>query len=420
MFTKRLICALLVLACLPGTALAAEVECDSVYCFTASDFGKEQLAGICITGLPEEETGTVMLGSRVLRAGDILTAEQVEAMTFVPLRTEEDREAQVTFLPIYENRVDSSATMSIAVIGKEDKAPVAEDFAIETYKNLPAEGKLKVTDPEGQAMTWTVVRQPKRGTVEIREDGTFTYTPKKNKVGTDSFVFTAADPAGNVSREATVTIQILKPTDAAQYTDTLGKSCRFAAEWMKHTGIFVGEQVGGQSCFQPEKTVSRGEFLAMLTKALELPVDEAADYTGYTDAPDWLKPYLAAALRSGMTAGLPVAESGVFGADQPITGAEAAVMLQNIMDLAVVTQAEPEAPEDPSAKEMMADEDDVHPADAVEESSVPAWAETALRAMGDNGIVFTADKALTRAQAAEVLYQASRLAENAPGMRIYQ
>jgi VCBS repeat-containing protein len=43
---------------------------------------------------------------------------------------------------------------------------------------LPNEGKLKVTDPEGQAMTYTVLRQPKRGTVEIREDGSFVYTPK--------------------------------------------------------------------------------------------------------------------------------------------------------------------------------------------------------------------------------------------------
>ncbi|MBQ7050964.1 MAG: hypothetical protein IJN87_10075, partial [Firmicutes bacterium] len=66
--------------------MAAEVDCDATYCFTAGDFheGAEALAGICITGLPESSTGTVMLGSRVLRTGDILTARQLEEMTFRP------------------------------------------------------------------------------------------------------------------------------------------------------------------------------------------------------------------------------------------------------------------------------------------------------------------------------------------------
>ena len=212
-----LLCAVLCLFGLIGGALAAEVDCDATYCFTAQDFSpEEQVAGICITGLPDPETGTVMLGNRVLRSGDILTADQLAQMTFCPLRTEEDLSATVTYLPIYEDRVEPSATMTIAIRGKEDKAPAAEDSALETYKNIPYEGTLKVKDPEGQALTFTVTRQPKRGEVTVREDGGFTYTPKKNKVGVDSFTYTAADPAGNVSREATVTVTILRPTDATQ------------------------------------------------------------------------------------------------------------------------------------------------------------------------------------------------------------
>ena len=154
--------------CLP--AVAAEVDCDSVYCFSGADF-KEEVVGICITGLPETHTGTVMLGNRVLRPGDILTAQQLSQMTFSPLRTEEDAQAVVTYLPIYENRVEPQTQMTLSIRGKEDKAPVAEDHAAETYKNLPLTGKLKVTDPEGQAMTYTVIRQPKRGTLELGQDG---------------------------------------------------------------------------------------------------------------------------------------------------------------------------------------------------------------------------------------------------------
>lgn len=421
MFRTRIVCLLMALVCVLGlssTALALEVDCDATYCFTAADFGssEEPLTGICITGLPDANTGTAMLGARVLKAGDILTADQVAAMTFVPLQTETDQDAVMTYLPIYEDRVAAASAMTISIRGKEDKAPVAEDSTAETYKNLSNEGQLKATDPEGHTLTYTIVRQPKRGEVTIQADGRFVYTPKKNKVGVDSFTYTAADPAGNVSREATVTITILKPTDATQYSDTAGKSCRFAAEWMKNTGIFVAEQVNGEACFQPEKTVTRGEFLAMLTKVLNMPVDDTATYTGYTDdTPDWLKPYLAAAMRSGLTNGLPDTET--FGAGQPITGAEAALMLQNALDLAVVTQAEPVEEEAITTKTTLGD---LEAAAEAEAAAAPAWAETALTAMSDNGIILTANDNLTRGQVAEVLYQASLLAQDAPGAEVYQ
>lgn len=322
-----LLCLLSTLA-MPVTA--AEVESGSVYCFSAGDFSQEeQLDGICITHLPE--AGELLLGRRVLCPGDILTAEQLDRVTFSAKQSETDFALEVGYLPVIGGHAEKEATMTLSIRGKEDKAPIAEDCALETYKNLELTGKLKVSDPEGQSMTFSVVRQPKRGTVAIQEDGTFTYTPKKNKVGVDSFTFTATDPAGKVSREATVTITLLKPTEAAQYTDTLGKDCRFAAEWMKHTGIFVGENVSGNPCFSPEKAVTRGEFVTMLVKTLDIPTDEALSYTGYADEiPLWLQPYVAAAVRAGLTAGLPDQEA--FGAELAISGREAAVLLGNALD----------------------------------------------------------------------------------------
>ena len=410
--------ALVLVLGLAGTALALEVDCDTTYCFSADDFGtaEEPLAGICITGLPDAQAGTAMLGHRVLRTGDILTADQMAAMTFVPLLTQDSRDAVMTYLPIYQDRVAPSAEMTISIRGKEDKAPVAEDSTAETYKNLPNQGKLKATDPEGHGMTYSLIRQPKRGDVTLQADGTFTYTPKKNKVGVDSFTYTAVDPAGNVSREATVTITILKPTEKVQYKDTAGESCRFAAEWMKNTGIFVAEQVGGESCFQPEKTVTRGEFLTMLTKTLNLPMEEESEFVSYSeDTPQWLKPYLTAAARSGLLSGMP--EAGNFGAGQAITGAEAALMLQNALDLAVTTQAEAEVIPTSNAKVTLAD---LEAAAQAEAEAAPAWAETALTALKDNGINLAANEALTRSQVAQTLYQASLLALDAPGMQVFQ
>ena len=370
---------------------AAEVDSDSVYCFSDSDFSQEPLAGICITGLPDPQTGTVMLGSRVLQKGDILAADQIAQMTFLPLPTQEDTVAQVSYLPIYENRVEKNCVMTISIRGKTDEVPVAEDSSVETYKNLPNEGKVKASDPEGKELTYTLIHQPKRGQVELRQDGTFTYTPRNNKVGVDSFTFTATDPAGNVSREATVTVQILKPTDSRQYTDTVGKPCRFAAEWMRNSGLFVGEQVGGENCFFPEKEVSRGEFLAMVTKLLQIPQGDPASIS--SDAPGWLKPYLAAAVRSGLVAGLP---QETFAYEEPITAEEAAVILQNALDLSISH----------GAMETMSQED------------VPQWAAASLCAMTEHGVDLTAGQTLTRGQVAEVLYRVSYLSITAPGMQV--
>lgn len=395
MLHKRILALVTALVCLLGTVTAAgavQVDSDGVYCFTPEDFAEENLAGICITYVPDPQTGTLMLGSRVLRSGDVLTADQVAQMTFCPAASEEDMTVSVSCLPIYSDRVDPEITMTISIRGKENKAPVAENTALETYKNIPLDGNLKVKDPEGESMIYAVARQPRRGSVEIREDGTFTYTPKKNKVGVDSFTFTATDAGGKISREATVTVTILKPADATQYTDTLGKDCRFAAEWMKNTGIFVGETVAQNPCFSPDKAVTRGEYVTMLVRALEIPTDEAISLTGYGDEiPAWLKPYLAAAVRSGLTEGLP--EREIFGADEPITVAEAAVMLQNALDLTADSEAA-----------------------ALED--VPQWAADAVAVMNANGFSLGADAPLTRGEAAKMLYQAVQLADSAPGMMI--
>lgn len=380
-------------------ATAAEVDCDGIYCFTGQEFSTEPepLAGICVTGLPASSTGTVLLGNRVLRAGDILTAQQLELLTFHPLRTEEDTHAVISYLPIYQGRVEKTATMTIGIRGKEDKAPMAQDLSIETYKNLPNDGLLKAADPEGQKLTYTVVRGPKRGTVEIQNNGAFVYTPKKNKVGVDSFTYTAADPAGNVSRIATVTVQILKPTDARQYADTMGDTCRFEAEWMRNTGLFIGEQVGGSPCFYPEKTFSKGEFLAMVVKVLEIPLENTASIQLPDNTPHWLIPYVAAAQRSGLLTNLET--TGAF--DQPITGAEAAVILQNALDLTVsstlLETAQTFAGEDLSAREA-----------------------ACIAVMAENGVNLNADSILTRGETAQVLYKISKLAPEAPGMVIFR
>ena len=76
--------------------------------------------------------------------------------------------------------------------------------------------------------------------------------------------------------------------------------------------------------------------------------------------------------------------------DGPITGAEAALILHNALDL-------------PAAAQTMTDEE-------------WSWEELALAAMNENGLMLDAEQTLTRAQTAQLLYRVSRMTLEAPGL----
>lgn len=327
-------------------SMLASSVCAAEQSLSPADFG-EELTGVWITAAPDGDS--LRLGSRVIRAGDVLTASQLQALT---LQGESD--VSLRYLPIREAGVDAEAELVFSLGGRKNEAPAADDSTMETYRNLPNEGLLAVSDPEGDALTFALTRSPRRGEVILRDDGSFLYTPEKNKVGTDSFTFTVTDPAGNVSREATVTIRILKPTDERQYADTAASDCRFEAQWLRCTGIFAGETVNGQLCFSPDEPVSRGQFLAMLMQVLRMPVDHSVAQTGFVDeSPQWLRPYLAAALRSGIIAGFPAEGGAEFRAEQTITSAEADRMMGNALRIAVPAAAmEDAAPAERDATPM--------------------------------------------------------------------
>lgn len=229
------------------------------------------------------------LGQRTVRAGDILSKDQFEKLC-----------GTITYRVIDGDGISAPVQAVFSLGMRKNQPPIAQDSAQETYRDMEITARLCVQDPENQPMTFCVTRNPRRGVLTVHEDGSFTYTPKKNKVGLDSFTYTAQDEAGNVSREATVTLTIVRPTDDERYADTMGEDCAFAAEWMRTTGIFVGETLDGKLCFQAEKPITQAELLTMVVKVLDLPVKEenldcAAGYPG------WLKPYVAAAVRSGLT-----------------------------------------------------------------------------------------------------------------------
>ena len=382
-----------VLLALPVCAEDAQVVWGEVYCFSTEDLTVEENSlGIVVTGVPEDAMGSVFLGTRKIVAGDVLTREQAQQLTFVPV-TGAEGDADITCMSITPDGLGSEAQMTLSIGSGKNKAPTAQDSEFETYKNIAAPVPLSVQDPENEPLTVTIVSEPKRGTVDVAEDGTVTYTPTENKVGKDSFTYTVTDPAGNVSEEATVRIRILKPSDKETYQDMDGDPAELAAMWMKETGLYRGNSVAGELLFSPDETVTRGEFTAMCV-ALTQAQPELLE-TGFIDGDDmplWLQPYVGAALKCGYLSGIPTENGLAMEASDPIRQGEAAVMLAKVLNL-------PES-EDQTVLAL--------------EDSLPAWAASAVASVQDAGLTDLSDTAapLTRRDAAMLLYSAWNVAKN--------
>ena len=91
----------------------------------------------------------------------------------------------------------------------EEGAPQVMDVEVQTYRDIPGEGEFLASDQEGGELTFQLVREPKKGTVEI-EGGGFVYTPNEGVTGKDSFAYTATDSEGHVSLPGKVTVKIEK------------------------------------------------------------------------------------------------------------------------------------------------------------------------------------------------------------------
>ena len=213
-------------------------------------------------------------------------------------------------------------------------APLVRDIEITTYRDIPYEAQFLATDSEGDDMTYAIAKEPRKGTVTM--DGVnFTYTPKAGAVGGDSFTYTAADSNGNVSLPATITVKIEKTKSGVTYSDTEGSNAAAAAQALAETGIFTGAKLGDQYYFEPERTVSRSEFLAMVLETAGYEVT-GVTMTGFCDdtvIPTWAKAYAAAGVAQGIVHGKATEEGAAFCGEETITFNEAATVLDRVLDL---------------------------------------------------------------------------------------
>lgn len=370
---KRLCALLAAFLLLAGSFLPVSAEERVSYCF--SGFLPEDtqgLQGVFVTEVPQWECG-IFCGSRQVLAGDVLTEAQLSQLTITPY-AENETIAVFSYLPIFDGAPGAVQTLHLSLRGSKNRAPEASDSEVETYKNLEISGKLSCCDPEGETFTITLVKEPRRGSVTFLEDGSFIYTPKKNKVGTDRFTYTATDTAGNVSEEATVTIHIENPRIKGTFADMSGEPQEYEARFLRENGIFSGETIGGTLCFCPEKTVSQQEFLMMLMALTGLETDPSA-------ADTWFSPWQQGALRAGLSTEVTT---------EAISKYEAAMLVSDVLglteDTAVSVFADP-----------LTSEGAVSIA-ALEDAGLPCFADSDM-------------ETLTRREAALLLYAVAKYRE---------
>ena len=329
--------------------LAAEAELpeEGVYCFSREELdARPELDGVFVTAVPEEDAARICLGGRVLRAGDAVSRADLARLRVEP---GVGGEAVLCFLPVEAGQTGEETALTFHLERVEDQGPVALPEELETWRNLPNTGKLRAQSAGG-TLSFQLADRPLRGSVDLDPDGTFTYTPKKNKVGEDSFSFTVTDEAGRVSAPATVKVTIRKPTDAQTFAD-LDRDEQFEALWLRETGLFGGELISDRLSFGPDRTVSRGDFLALVMDLEGIDPEIGLQVSAFTDAeeaPAWLRPYLASALRRGFIEGEAAGDGLVFRPNDPITRGEAAALVARVCGVeealpAALTEA-PDAP----------------------------------------------------------------------------
>ena len=175
-----------------------------------------------------------------------------------------------------------------------------------------------------------------------------------------------------------------------------------AAQELAENGIFTGCKIGGQYFFEPDRPVSRSEFLAMVMETSGRDVT-AVTMTGFCDdeaIPTWAKAYAAAGVSDGVMQGTATAEGLAFRGGDAITFNEAATVLDRVLDLGNV-------------------ELDVWYADRTE---TPSWAAQAVGNMEAVSVLaagsfgsLTMEQPVTRGDAARMLSAARTLLDGREG-----
>lgn len=119
------------------------------------------------------------------------------------------------------NADSATVVVTLDIVNVNDApAAAADSYTINEDQSLTtgAQGVLyNDKDADGDSLTITMKTAPAHGTLALKADGTFDYTPDADFFGTDSFDYEVQDPSG-ATAAATVTIVVQPVNDAPYFT----------------------------------------------------------------------------------------------------------------------------------------------------------------------------------------------------------
>lgn len=356
--------------------------------------GVSRISSVTVLSLPPATDGTLKLKGVPLVSGQVLSREEIGALTFTPAG---DKLESSSFTFCVNTEAGTTAlTCTLRMADRINYAPSAVEggtLYVQTQKNITVYGQMRATDPEGDALSYLVISYPTKGTLSVidRETGEFRYTPRAGMTGRDSFTYVARDAYGNYSYPATVSLTVNKNGSLASYADMKGDPAHHAALVLAERKILLGSLEGAGMYFHPEQTVTRGEFLVMAMKAAGISPAAGVEKSWFDDdasIPDPIRPYVATAQLYGYVNGSFDGTGLYFYPNEAISRAEAAVILYNLSEVST-----------PTVLPVFADATDI-----------PVWARMPAAVLCAAGIFETedgklrADDDMTRAECAAALY----------------
>ena len=361
--------------------------------FREKDFeqalGTSKLNSVTVTTLPEAGEGSLLLSSSRVSAGDSIPASALDLLKFVPA----DKTVSESRFTFTAGNIAGGAEIvcRIRLVDKKNAAPTTAgaSLSVMTQSDISYFGTLGATDPDGDGLFFRVTAYPEHGTLTLldRATGAFRYTPDEGYAGKDVFSYVVRDEYGHFSREAELSVSVKRRTSSLVYEDVAGTKNELAAISLSDAGVMLGRLSGDGMYFDPEATVSRGEFTVMAMKVAGVSPLLTAFNTCFDDnekIPASIRPYIATAQAKGIVRGSFDGTGLYFDADRPITAAEAAVIVCKLMKVEA----------DASCAVLAAGGD------------IPVWAQAEVGTLHAMGALEapTVNSAMTRADTAALLY----------------
>lgn len=298
-------------------------------------FNLSTLESVRICSLPDRTVGRLSFDGKTVQVGARFSAGELSRLSFevASLRT-----AAASF-SFEINDCGVEYTCCLYLLASPNASPAISEIpillqALHTHQNLTQTGRFFAEDPEDDPLSFEISTCPKYGSISVSGD-TYYYQPFHNYTGEDSFCYVARDRYGNYSSSVKVSIFVSGEGGGFVYEDLSDDpSLASSARTLAANSILDGTKVGNLSCFYPDRSISRADFLvAAMSAAGILDLPDCTD-TGFADddeIPGAVKPYVAVAYRLGYLGGRVKDGAVFFMPNEAITYSEATSLIDRLL-----------------------------------------------------------------------------------------